>query len=126
MLARTQPAEAYREANFDARLMGGSRDDLVIFCIEDLIANLGTLEIAEVRHDRTARSRALTRCVTALTALELGIDREADLARSLLHFYGAARVSLLESVRETDLANIAAMKQDFHDIAKAMQAVRLA
>ena len=39
MLARTQPADAYREANFDARLMGGSRDDLVIFCIEDLIAN---------------------------------------------------------------------------------------
>ena len=50
MLARTQPADAYREANFDARLMGGSRDDLVIFCIEDLIANLGALEILSLIH----------------------------------------------------------------------------
>ncbi len=125
MLARSQPADAYREANFDARLMGGSRDDLVIFCIEDLIANLGALEIAEARGDRAARSKALTRCVTALTALELGIDRGAELATSLLQFYGAAKVSLLDSVRETDLSNIAAMKQDFRDIAKAMQAARL-
>ncbi|OBX18848.1 hypothetical protein A9995_09820 [Erythrobacter sp. QSSC1-22B] len=125
MLARSQPADAYREANFDARLMGGSRDDLVIFCIEDLIANLGALEIAEARTDRAARSKALTRCVTALTALELGIDRGAELATSLLQFYGAAKVSLLDSVRETDLSNIAAMKQDFRDIAKAMQAARL-
>lgn len=124
MLARTQPADAYREANFDARLMGGSRDDLVIFCIEDLIANLGALEIAEARSDRSARSKALTRCVTVLTALELGIDREAALATSLLQFYGAAKVSLLDSVRETDLGNVAAMKQDFRDIAQAMQAAR--
>lgn len=126
MLARTQPADAYREANFDARLMGGSRDDLVIFCIEDLVANLGALEIAEARADRAARSKALTRCVTVLTALELGIDRGAEMAANLLQFYGAAKASLLDSVRETDLGNIAAMKQDFRDIAKAMQAARFA
>ena len=125
MLARTRPADAYREANFDARLMGGSRDDLVIFCIEDLIANLGALEIAEVRTDRSARSKALTRCVTALTALELGIDRDAALAPSLLQFYGAAKASLLDCIRETDLGNIAAMKEDFGDIARAMRATRL-
>ncbi len=124
MLARSQPADAYREANFDARLMGGSRDDLVIFCIEDLIANLGALEIAEARGDRAARSKAITRCVTALTALELGIDRDAAMAANLLQFYGAAKVSLLDSVRETDLANIAAMKQDFREIATAMQAAK--
>ncbi len=126
MLARSQPADAYRQANFDARLMGGSRDDLVIFCIEDLIANLGALEIAEARSDRAARSKTLTRCVTALTALELGIDRDAELATSLLQFYGAAKASLLDSIRETDLANIAALKQDFRDIAAAMQAARFA
>lgn len=126
MLARKQPADAYREANFDARLMGGTRDDLVIFCIEDLIANLGALEIAEARSDRSGRSKALTRCVTALTALELGIDREAELATSLLQFYGAAKASLLDSVRETDLAGIATLKQDFRDIAMAMKAARSA
>ena len=126
MLARKQPADAFREANFDARLMGGTRDDLVIFCIEDLIANLGALELAEARSDRASRSKALTRCVTALTALELGIDREAELATSLLQFYGAAKASLLDSVRETDLAGIATLKQDFRDIAMAMKAARSA
>ena len=126
MLARKQPADAYREANFHARLMGGTRDDLVIFCIEDLIANLGALEFAEARSDRSSRSKALTRCVTALTALELGIDREAELATSLLQFYGAAKASLLDSVRETDLAGIATLKQDFRDIAMAMKAARSA
>lgn len=122
MLARKLPAEAYREANFDARLMGGTRDDLVIFCIEDLIANIGALEIAEERSDRSARSKALTRCVTALTALELGIDRDAALATSLLQFYGAAKSSLLDSVRETDLGSLRTLKQDFRDIGAAMKA----
>ena len=84
MLARAQPGEAYRQSNFDARLMVSERDDLVLFCLDDLVENLGVLEIAEARGDRAARSRSLTRCVTALTALEIGIDREAEMASSLM------------------------------------------
>ena len=47
MLARAQPGEAYRQSNFDARLMVSERDDLVLFCLDDLVENLGGLEIAE-------------------------------------------------------------------------------
>ena len=119
MLARTKPREAYREADFDARLMGSTRENLVLFCIEDFIQTLGVLEFAESRNDRAARSRALTRAITALTALELGVDRSAPMAESLLHFYGSAKTLLLGSIRVTDLRRIAELRQDFRDIATA-------
>ena len=122
MLARTKPRDAYREADFDARLMGSSRENLVLFCIEDFVQTLGALEIAEARRDRAARSRSLTRAITALTALELGIDRNAAMADSLLHFYGAAKFLLLDSIRTVDLQRIAELKQDFRDIATAFAA----
>lgn len=121
MLARARPNDAYRQANFDARLMGSTRDALVIFCLEDLVENLTALELAEARNDRSARSRALTRSVTALTALEMGIDRSAELAATLAHFYGAAKSVLLDQIRTTDLTRIAALKQDFVDISAAFQ-----
>ena len=119
MLARTKPRDAYREADFDARLMGSSRENLVLFCIEDFVQTLGALEIAEARRDRAARSRSLTRAITALTALERGVDRTAPMAESLLHFYGAAKLLLLDSIRVVDLRRIAELKQDFRDIAVA-------
>ena len=119
MLARTKPREAYREADFDARLMGSSRENLVLFCIEDFVQSLGALEFAEARGDRSARSRSLTRAITALTALELGVDRTAPMAESLLQFYGGAKLLLLDSIREVDLARIAELRQDFSDVAVA-------
>ena len=126
MLARAQPGEAYRQSNFDARLMVSERDDLVLFCLDDLVENLGGLEIAESRGDRAARSRSLTRCVTALTALEIGIDREAEMASSLLQFYGAAKGLLLDSVRNVDLEKIAQLRADMREIASAFRAARAA
>mgnify|MGYP004276585089 CR=1 FL=1 len=62
MLARARPGDAYRESNFDARLVTSGREDLILICFDDLIENLGVLEIAETRNDRAVRSRALTRC----------------------------------------------------------------
>ncbi|MBX7481887.1 flagellar protein FliS [Qipengyuania qiaonensis] len=121
MLSRSKPNEAYRQASFDARLLGSSRDDLVIFCLEDFIENLGRLELADARCDSVGRSRAITRCVTALTALELGIDRKAELGASLAHLYGSAKKVLLNSIRTTDVANIAVIKSDFSEIASAFR-----
>jgi len=126
MLARAQPRDAYRDSHFDARLMASGRDDLVLICLEDLIENLGVLEIAEQRNDRAARSRTLTRCVTALTALEIGIDREADLATSLLQFYGAAKSLLLDSIRFVDLQKIVQLREDMAEIAAAFKAAKMA
>lgn len=125
MLARARPGDAYRESNFDVRLLASGRDDLVLICLDDLIENLGVLEIAESRGDRTARSRTLTRCVTALTALEMGIDREAELAASLTQFYGAAKGLLLDSIRVIDLQKIGELRADLREIATAFRAAKL-
>jgi flagellar protein FliS len=121
MLSRSKPNEAYRQASFDARLLGSSRDELVIFCLEDFLENLGHLQLADARCDSTGRSRAITRCVTALTALELGIDRSAELGASLAHLYGSAKGVLLSSIRATDTASISAIKNDFSEIANAFR-----
>ncbi len=102
--------------------MASGRDDLVLICMDDLIENLGVLQIVESRNDRAARSRALTRCVTALTALELGVDREAELAESLLQFYGAAKSLLLDSIRECEIEKIAQLRSDMQEIAAAFRA----
>ncbi|KWV94102.1 flagellar protein FliS [Erythrobacter sp. AP23] len=126
MLARAQPRDAYRQSNFDARLMASGREDLVLICLDDLIENLGVLQIAESRKDRAVRSRTLTRCVTALTALEMGIDRDAELATSLLQFYGAAKSLLLDSISAVDLHKIAQLREDMAEIASAFRAAKLA
>ena len=126
MLARAKPGEAYRQSNFDVRLMASDRDDLVLICLDDLIENLGVLEIVEQRDDRAARSRTLTRCVTALTALEMGIDREAELASSLAQFYGAAKNLMLDSIRALDLGKVRQLRDDLREIAFAFRAAKLA
>ena len=71
--------------------------------------------------DRQARSRAITRCVTALTALELGIDRNAEMGATLAQFYGSAKSTLLDSIRQTDARAIAGLKTDFGEIAGAFR-----
>lgn len=121
MLSRSKPCEAYRQASFDARLLGSTRHELVLFCLEEFLENLGQLELADRRFDAAARSRAITRCVTALTALELGIDRTVAMGSTLSQFYGAAKNNLMDSIRQTDDVAISAMKSDFCDIAEAFR-----
>lgn len=121
MLSRSRPNEAYRQTSFEARLLGSSREELVLFCLEDFLDNLRHLELADTREDRQARSRAITRCVTALTALELGIDRNAEMGATLAQFYGSAKSTLLDSIRQTDARAIAGLKTDFGEIAGAFR-----
>ncbi len=121
MLSCPKPNEAYRQSSFEARLLGSSRNDLIIFCLEDFLENLVSLELADARGDSAGRSRAITRSITALTALELGLDRQAALSDSLAHLYSSAKNVLLNSVRHTDKANIAAIKRDFSEIAEAFR-----
>ncbi len=121
MLSRSKPNEAYRQTNFEARLLGSSREELVLFCLEDLLDSMRHLELADSRKDRAGRSRAITRCVTALTALELGIDRNAEMGAPLAQFYGSAKSILLDSIRQTDAQAISALRTDFSEIAGAFR-----
>ena len=71
MLARHNPQDAYRRVDFDARVTGADPMQLVALCYEHLIAALGTALFAHERADNAAKSTALTRGVSALTALLL-------------------------------------------------------
>lgn len=122
MLAFTDPREAYRRSEIDARVEGGADPaDLVRLCYEQAISGLGLAIIAHERKDPAARSKALTRALSALTALDMGVDRSAPLADALLQLYGAARKAILDSVVSFDAEMLGQVRQDFIDIAKAVQ-----
>lgn len=121
MLASTNPHEAYRRSAFDARVQGGDSAALVQLCLEQAIVSLGSALFAQDRGDAALRSKALTRTLTAITALEMGVDRNAPLAQALLQVYGAARKAVLDSVTKFDAELLAAVRQDFLEIDAALR-----
>ena len=123
MLAFTDPHEAYRRSQIDARVEGGTDPaDLVRLCLEQAIGGLGLAIIAYERRDPAARSKALTRALSAVTALDMGVDRSAPLADALLQLYGAARRAILDSVLKFDGDTLRTVRQDFVEIARALSA----
>ena len=121
MLATTDPHEAYRRSAFDARVQSGDTAALVLLCLEQAIAGMGGALLAHERNDPAARSRALTRALTAITALEMGVDRTAPLASSLLQLYGAARRAVLESVVGFQPELLTPVKADLLEIEAALR-----
>lgn len=121
MIALTDPREAYRRSEIDARIEGGgSPADLVRLCFEQAIGALGLAIIAHQRKDPAGRSKALTRALSAVTALDMGVDRSAPLAAALLQLYGAAKRTILDSVVSFDEQQLERMRQDFIEIGQAL------
>lgn len=120
MLARRTPQDAYRRVDFDARVTGADPMQLVALCYEHLIAALGTAQYAHERGDNAAKSAALTRGVSALTALHLGVSGEEGISLALRQFYEAARRSLLDSVVTFNPGRINQVRQDFLEIAETL------
>ena len=121
MLAFTDPREAYRRSEIDARIEGGADPaDLVRLCMEQAIGGLGLAIIAHERRDPAGRSKALTRALSAVTALDMGVDRDAPLAAALLQIYGGARKAILDSVIAFDTDLLRQVRQDFVEIARAL------
>jgi flagellar protein FliS len=121
-LALTDPNEAYRISEIDARLDGAKAEDLVTFCLGQVVQGIGACISAHERVAYAARSKSLTRALTALTALEMGVDRDAPLAGALLQVYGAARRTLLDCALSFDPQALAAVRSDFVDILTALSA----
>lgn len=122
MLACSDPREAYRRSEIDARVEGGGDPaDLVRLCFEQVIGGLGLAIIAHERSDPAARSKALTRALSAVTALDIGVDRSAPLAGALLQLYGAARQAILDCVVSFDGELLERVRQDFIEIARALE-----
>ena len=120
MLALTDPHEAYRVSEFDARLNGARPADLVTFCLGQVIQGIGSALSAHDLGSQWGRSKALTRALTALTALEMGVDREAPLADALLQVYGSARRALLDCALDFRPPILETIRADFRDILGAL------
>jgi flagellar protein FliS len=120
MLARHTPQDAYRRVDFDARVQGCDGVALVRLCYEHLIGALGSALFAAERGDNAAKSEAMTRALSALTALQMGIAGDGDVAQALHTFYRAGKAAILDSVLAFDASRIAGVRDDFRDIAAAM------
>ncbi len=120
MLARLSPNEAYRRVDFDARVSGADPGQLVSLCYEQLIAALGSALFAYERGDNLLKSQSLTRAISAITALQLGVSGDGPVAAALRQLYEAARRSVLDSALDFDPAKISTIRQDFVEIAGAL------
>ncbi|MCB2052477.1 MAG: flagellar protein FliS [Novosphingobium sp.] len=116
------PHEAYHKVAFDARIEVSDTAQLVHLCYEQLIGALGTAVHADRIDDNMLRSRSLTRALSAITALQMGVSGENDVAGALRHFYEAARRTVLDCVPQFDTDALMRLRGDVSDIATAMQA----
>ena len=120
MLAQRNPHAAYRRVEFDARVASANAPELVKMCYEQLISGLGRALVAAERGDNRLKSEGLTRAVSALTALQMGVAGEGAIADALHRLYISARRSVLDSVLAFDTATITQIRQDFIEISAAL------
>ena len=120
MLALRNPTAAYRAIEFDARVDSATPHELVAMCYEQVISALGRALIAHDRGDNRMKSEALTRDVSALTALQMGVTGDGAMSDALHQLYTSARHTVLNGVVRFDTLMIARIRQDFVEIAAAL------
>jgi flagellar protein FliS len=120
MLAERNPQAVYRRIEFDARVQSADPSQLVNLCYEQVIAAVGSALFAHEKGDNRMKSEALTRAVSALTALHLGVSGEGSVADALRQLYVAARKSVLDCVLRFDAQVLGSIRQDFVEISQAM------
>lgn len=117
---RKDPSEAYRRVDFDARVRGADSRQLVDLCLEQVVGSVGRAIHAHERQDNAAKSAALTRAVSALTALQMGVDVSNPTAAALVQLYQSARNAILDCVTRFDADTLRTIRQDFSEIREAM------
>lgn len=120
MLALRNPSEAYRRVDFEARVAGADSRQLVALCYERLVSALGSALFAHDKGDNRAKSEALTRAISALTALQMGVVSGEGVAGALAQFYEAARRGVLDNVVDFDPQAVARIRADVAEIAAAL------
>lgn len=117
-------ADTYRSVEFDARVNGATPADLTDLCFEQFVVSLGRAMHAHQARDPAGRSSALSRAVSCLLALEMGIAGQDGVAATLRDLYARARASVLASVLEWDEPTLKRIRDDFADIREALRAAR--
>lgn len=121
MLFQNSPHEAYRRVDFDARVNGAKPAELVHVCYEHLIGALGTAIHAHQNGDNGLKSRSMTRALTAITALQMGVSGEDAMGAALNQLYTAARRTILDSAIVFDTQRIETVRNDFAEIGQALK-----
>jgi flagellin-specific chaperone FliS len=121
MLASRSPQDVYRRVDFDARVSASGPNELVHICIEHLVAAIGTALHAAATSDNGLKSRSLTRALSAITALQLGVTGEDGMAMALRQVYEAARRTILDCAIAFDAERLAALRTDFTEIGAALR-----
>lgn len=121
MMLLTSPQEAYRRVDFDARVSGAGPAELVHLCYEHLVSALGTAVHADRRGDNCLKSRSMTRALTAITALQMGLAGGEGVAGALSQLYEAARRTVLDSALQFDSERITVLREDFVEIGRALK-----
>lgn len=119
MLVLRNPHEAYRRVDFYARVEGADSSQLVVLCYEQAGAALSAALFAHRANNNQAKSLAMTRALSAITALQLGVSGDADVSGALRQFYGAVRRGLLDCALNFDPSAIETIRSDLADIAAA-------
>jgi flagellar protein FliS len=122
VLFHRDPSEAYRRVDFDARVKGANSRQLVDLCLEQVAGSVGRAIHAAQHGDNGAKSRALTRAVSALTALQMGVDVNAPTGAALIQLYQSARNTILDNVLNFDPVSLAQIREDFVEIRAALLA----
>lgn len=122
MLMPTSPQEAYRRVDFDARVSGAGPAELVHLCYEHLISALGTAIHADQNGDNCLKSRSVTRALTAITALQMGVAGSDGMAVALGQLYEGARRTILDNALTFNPEAILTLRTDFAEIGQALKA----
>lgn len=126
MLMQTSPQEAYRRVDFDARVSGAGPAELVHLCYEHLVSALGTAVHADRNGDNCLKSRSMTRALTAITALQMGVaggdGPNGGMAAALGQLYEGARRTVLDNALAFDADAISTLRADFAEIGQALLA----
>lgn len=120
MMVQRNPGEAYRRIDFDARVAGADPQALVVLCYETVVTALGSALFCHDRADNRGKSAAITRAISAITALQLGLREEGSVSAALQQFLEAGRRGLLDAALAFDPAAVGAIRRDFSEIAQAM------
>jgi flagellar biosynthetic protein FliS len=117
------PHEAYRKVDFDARVAGADPRQLVMLCYEQLGSALGSAIHAAASEDNARKSASLTRALSAITALQMGLDHTQPVALALNSMFESARRTVLDCVIEFDARSLDRLKADFSELASAFRQV---
>lgn len=118
------PHEAYRKVDFDARVAGADPRQLVLLCYEQLGTALGGSIHAAAAGDNIRKSASLTRALSAITALQMGLDHNQAVASALGSFLNAARRTVLDCVIEFDAGTLEKLRADIADLSVAFRQAR--